>query len=102
MDFNEYWKNGCFGEYHDIYAKNLADQFYNAGQQSKQAEIDALKAELAKYQQEGYKLVPVEPTKAMQQSAFDVYEVCDYKNYHLNSGTEVRDMIYKAMIGAAE
>ena len=42
MDFNEYWKNGCFGEYHDIYAKNLADKFYQAGQQSKQAEIDAL------------------------------------------------------------
>lgn len=43
MDFNEYWKNGCFGEYHDIYAKNLADKFYQAGQQSKQAEIDAMK-----------------------------------------------------------
>lgn len=43
MDFNEYWENGCFGEYHDIYAKNLADKFYQAGQQSKQAEIDALK-----------------------------------------------------------
>ena len=43
MDFKEYWKNGCFGEYHDIYAKNLAEQFYQAGQQSKQAEIDALK-----------------------------------------------------------
>lgn len=43
MDFEEYWRNGCFGEYHDIYAKNLAEQFYKAGQQSKQAEIDALK-----------------------------------------------------------
>lgn len=60
-----------------------------------------LQAWQASAQREGYKLVPVEPTKAMQQSAFDVYEVCDYKNYHLNSGTEVRDMIYKAMIGAA-
>ena len=46
MDFEEYWRNGCFGEYHDIYAKNLAEQFYNAGQQSKQAEIDALKAKI--------------------------------------------------------
>lgn len=46
MDFDEYWRNGCFGEYHDIYAKNLAEQFYNAGQQSKQAEIDALKAKI--------------------------------------------------------
>ena len=42
MCFEKYWKNGCFGEYHDIYAKNLAEQFYNAGQQSKQAEIYAL------------------------------------------------------------
>ena len=42
MDFEKYWENGCFGEYHDIYAKNLAEQFYKAGQQSKQAEIDAL------------------------------------------------------------
>ena len=46
MDFEEYWRNGCFGEYHDIYAKNLAEQFYNAGQQSKQAEIDALKEKI--------------------------------------------------------
>ena len=51
---------------------------------------------------EGYVVVPKEPTKAMQQSAFDVYEVCDYKTYHLNSGTEVRDMIYKSMIEAVE
>lgn len=50
MDFNEYWKNGCFGEYHDIYAKNLADQFYNAGQQSKQAEIDELSRKLRMYE----------------------------------------------------
>lgn len=98
MDFDE-WMNRNYGGAFDIPHQREA---YEAGQQSKQAEIDALKAELAKYQQEGYKLVPVEPTKAMQQSAFDVYEVCDYKNYHLNSGTEVRDMIYKAMIGAAE
>lgn len=55
MDFKDYWKNGCFGEYHDIYAKNLAEQFYNAGQQSKQEEanklqeeIDALKEKLKK------------------------------------------------------
>ncbi len=99
MDFEDWWdKNG------ELYRRPTPDERYlfESGQQSKQAEIDALKAELAKYQQEGYKLVPVEPTKAMQQSAFDVYEVCDYKNYHLNSGTEVRDMIYKAMIGAAE
>lgn len=46
MDFRECWKNGCFGEYHDIYAKNLAEQFYQAGQQSKQAEIDALKSKV--------------------------------------------------------
>lgn len=46
MDFEEYWRNGCFGEYHDIYAKNLAEQFYNASQQSKQAEIDALKSKI--------------------------------------------------------
>lgn len=108
MDFKEWLREherevfkrnqGCFDKAYIFGAKNG----FKAGQQSKQAEIDALKAELAKYQQEGYKLVPVEPTKAMQQSAFDVYEVCDYKNYHLNSGTEVRDMIYKAMIGAAE
>lgn len=51
---------------------------------------------------EGYKLVPVEPTKTMQQAAFDVYEVCNYKSYGLNSGTGVRDMIYKAMIGACD
>lgn len=43
MDFKGYWKNGCFGECHDIHAKNLVEQFYEAGQQSKQAEIDALK-----------------------------------------------------------
>lgn len=30
-----------------------------------QAEIDALKAELAKHQREGYKLVPEEPTEEM-------------------------------------
>lgn len=46
MDFDEYWKNGCFGEYHDIYAKNLADKFYQAGQQSKQAEIGELKKKI--------------------------------------------------------
>ena len=46
MDFEGYWKNGCFGEYHDIYAKSLAEQFYQAGQQSKQAEIDALKSKV--------------------------------------------------------
>lgn len=46
MCFEKYWENGCFGEYHDIYAKNLAEQFYQAGQQSKQAEIDALKSKV--------------------------------------------------------
>ena len=46
MDFEEYWRNGCFGEYHDIYAKNLAEQFYKAGQQSKQVEIDVLKSKI--------------------------------------------------------
>lgn len=101
MDFNEWKKENIYKGESKTWVE-WCELAYEAGQQSKQAEIDALKAELAKYQQEGYKLVPVEPTKAMQQSAFDVYEVCDYKNYHLNSGTEVRDMIYKAMIGAAE
>lgn len=46
MDIKDYWKNGCFGEYHDIYAKNLAEQFYNAGQQSKQEEIESLQKEV--------------------------------------------------------
>lgn len=101
MDFNEWKKENIYKGESKTWVE-WCELAYEAGQQSKQAEIDALKAELAKYQQEGYKLVPVEPTKAMQQSAFDVYEVCDYENYHLNSGTEVRDMIYKAMIGAAE
>lgn len=50
MDFNEFWENGCFGEYHDIYTKNLADKFYQAGQQSKQAKIDALEEKLKKLQ----------------------------------------------------
>lgn len=101
MDFNEWKKENIYKGESKTWVE-WCELAYEAGQQSKQAEIDALKAELAKYQQEGYKLVPVEPTKAMQQSAFDAYEVCDYKNYHLNSGTEVRDMIYRAMIGAAE
>ena len=55
MDFEEYWRNGCFGEYHDIYAKNLAEQFYKAGQQSKQVEIDAI----IKWVEENKKSIPL-------------------------------------------
>ena len=55
MDFEEYWRNGCFGEYHDIYAKNLAEQFYNAGQQSKQKKIDAI----IKWVEENKKSIPL-------------------------------------------
>ena len=61
MDFDEYWRNGCFGEYHDIYAKNLAEQFYNAGQQSKQAEIDALKAKL----DENHRLIHIDDLRTL-------------------------------------
>ena len=61
---------------------------FEAGQQSRQAEIDELRKRLAMYEREGYKFVPVEPTYEMIENAIGY-------DGHIES-------IYKAMIGAIE
>lgn len=48
---------------------------------------------------EGWKLVPVEPTKEMTKAAFDAFEVVNPMQY--GNGTEARRAIYDAMLTAA-
>ncbi len=50
---------------------------------------------------DGWKLVPVEPTAAMEDAAFDTFEIDDAKTQGFNSGTDARNAIYKAMLAAA-
>ena len=46
MDFKEWWKEESLNTFD--YPSEAAEAGFEAGQQSKQAEIDALKAELSK------------------------------------------------------
>lgn len=109
MDFNKEFSDfknreseqlAKFGEGARIYRilgeiemkRGFAKYFYEAGQQSKRAEIDALKAELEKYQQEGYKLVPVDEIVEVKKSRFSFGEdeACELgnsmiENYSRNS-----------------
>jgi len=48
---------------------------------------------------DGWKLIPIEPTQAMMNAAFDAFEVWLPRPYA--NGTEARNAIYAAMLAAS-
>lgn len=69
----------------------LRRETYEAGQQSRQDEVDELQKRLSMYERQGYKLVPIEPTEEMIMKSYN-----DYGDY---VGDGLPKDIYKAMIG---
>ncbi|WP_394651370.1 hypothetical protein [uncultured Acinetobacter sp.] len=72
--------------------KELFEMFFKSGAESKQAEIDSLKAQLAKVERGELVLVPKEPTEDMIKHAYGTYEGANILPYSF----------YKAMIEAAQ
>lgn len=89
LNFDEHWNGCCISSNCE---EDEARFHFEAGSQSKQAEVDELRKRLNMYEREGYKLVPVEPTKDMLNSG---YRVKHDKIIDLGS-------VYKAMIGACD
>lgn len=96
MDFEEY----VSANYKRLegQTRELVEDAFKAGQQSKQAEIDALKAELAKYQKDGYKLIPVEPSK---EKLKEIEEKCFEHPDCFGIDCPI-DVIYRAIAGEME
>lgn len=71
---------------------NCCRHAFNAGQESRQAEIDKLQGRIDKLipKREGFVLVPVEPTLKMVRAS-----------EHIKSSKTIRQDIYRAMIEAA-
>ncbi len=95
MDFNE-WFNSL--ELDNWTNKKYMHDAFESGQQSKQAEIDALKAELAKYQKDGYKLIPVELSK---EKLKEIEEKC-FEHPDCFGIDCPLDVIYRAIVGEME
>lgn len=96
MDFEEWFKSHRYSDRPLCYG--AAKDGFKAGQQSKQAEIDALKAELAKYQKEGCKLIPVEPSK---EKLKEIEEKC-FEHPDCFEIDCPLDVIYRAIVGEVE
>lgn len=91
--FDEFFKENFEDGLSDP-SKYILKFTFEAGQQSKQAEIDELRKRLTMYEREGYKLVPVVDTDAMWSAGRAVIEDNGYS-------ADASD-VYKAMIGACD
>lgn len=94
--FDEWWEENYMMVSAD---KTEAENIYNLGQQSKQAEVDELRKRLTMYEREGYKLVPVEPTQEMISAGMGVF------SFPLDNGRfSDCELIfsYREMIGACD
>ncbi len=91
---NKTWIHGLgdVGGLFDDDQLNMVWEMYLAGQESKQAEIDSLKAQLAKVESGEFVVVPKEPTEAMIKHAYGTYEGATILPYSF----------YKSMIEAAQ